>query len=203
MVDFAKLNRERKERKGKIMKELKKPGQPSEQDKTEADKAFAAAGPPVSNKFSAFGPINTESEGVEVGLMNTEKFLFDKIGDRLVGYLKSRKVISMGDDFTIYEVYNADGDWSFSGSKLVAGRMEEIPDHCIVDITYVGDKMSGKRNQPYKDYRVKWYPWPQGVDPYKVRVTLDPEGKNIIPVDFPSDLGATPKAADDEDNGKG
>lgn len=146
----------------------------------------------VTNEFQAFGAIDSDKEGIEVGLMNTEKFHFSKPGDRLVGFLKSRKQINMGDGFIVYEVYNKDGDWSFSGSNLVDGRMEEIPDGVILDITYTDNRMSGTRNQPYKNYKLKFFPWPHGVDPYKIRCGLSPDGKKILSYDFPSDLGATP-----------
>jgi hypothetical protein len=190
MVDF---NQKLKEERDKCMKKLDKQTQQSEQDQKEAA-AFDAKDSTDASKFHAAGDINTETEGVEVGLINTEKFNFENIGDRLYGYLKCRARRTKGkDDFMVIEVYNANGDWSYFPSDLVEGRLSEIDDKCIIDITYIGDKMSTSRGQNYKDYRVKWYPWPENVDPYAVRVTLKPDRKTLTFIDYPSDLGEKPK----------
>lgn len=176
------------------MKKLDKDKQPSKSDIEAANKVFEKSAAGEISPFAAFGEIDTNKEGVEVGLMNTVKFHFENFGDRLVGYLKCRRIIESGDVFVVYEVYNTDGDWSFSGGKLVEGRMKEIPDGVIVDITYVDNKMSTKRRKLYKNFRIKFYPWPEGIDPCSIRVNLSDDGNKIIPVDFPSDLGATPLA---------
>lgn len=187
------------QRRIKNMKKLDKDKQPSKSDIDAANKAFAEQASGEVTPFAAFGEIDTIKEGVEVGLMNTVKFHFEKFGDRLVGYLKCRRLIESGDAFMVYEVYNTDGDHSFSGGKLVEGRMKEIPDGSIVDITYTDNKMSAKRKKWYKNFKIKFYPWPEGVDPYAIRVKLSDDGNKIIPVDFPSDLGATPFADETEE----
>lgn len=186
---------------GKVlnMKVLDKNKQPTKSDIEAANKAFDKSQSGSGQKFAAFGSIDTTKEGVEVGLMNTVKYHFERHGDRLVGYLKCRKRIEMKDSFMVYEVYNTKGDWSFSGGQLVEGRMEEVPDCCIVDITYTEDKMSTQTQRLYKVFRIKFYPWPDGVDPCGVRVGLSEDGKMIEAVDFPSDLGATPKIEDEQE----
>jgi len=192
-VDFKKRLEEKR------MKKLDKEKQPSKADVDAANKAFATQHNGEVSPFAAFGEINTNTEGVEVGLMNTVKFHFENFGDRLVGYLKCRRLIESGDQFMVYEVYNTDGDWSFSGGKLVEGRMAEIPDKVIIDICYIDNKMSTKRKKLYKNFRIKFYNWPEGVDPCAIRVKLSEDGNKITPVDFPSDLGATPLADETEE----
>lgn len=182
------------------MRKLDKNGKPSPEDEKEAA-AFKASDSPDEGKFHAAGDINTETEGVEIGLINTEKFNFDKIGDRLIGYLKCRATRTKGKDtFIVIEVYNALGDWSHFPSSLVEGRLEEVPDKCIIDIIYVGDKMSTTRGQEYKNYKVKWYNWPDNVDPYTTRVNLKVDGINLEFIDFPSDLGEKPKEPVNSEN---
>lgn len=187
--------------KGYYMKTLEKPKDRQELSKKEKEKAFKGDDSLKPSEFSAFGAIDTSKEGIEVGLMTTVKFKFDHVGDRLVGYLKCRRLINWGEDFMVYDVFNVDGDWSFSGSKLVSERMKEVPDRSIVDITYFEKKMSKRRGQHYKNYRIKWYKWPDNVDPKEVRVRLTSDGLKIKPVDFPSDLGATAKTEDDVEKG--
>lgn len=179
------------------MRALKdKPG-PSPEDKKEAEGMFKGTDAPLGKQFSAAGEINTDVEGYEIGLITTTPFHFKKPGDRLVGYLKCRSERCKGKDtFKVYEVYNLDGDWSFFGSKLVEDKIAEMDDKVILDITYTDDKMSTQRGQNYKDYKVKYYPWPSDVDPCQVRCGLKEDGKTIHFIDFPSDLGATAKEPD-------
>lgn len=174
-----------------MVKPLEK--KPGKQDLVEPDSTFKSEDQPAPMTFKPYGDIDTEQEGVEVGLVTTVRFHFEKVGDRILGYLKKRKRIEFAEGFWVYEVYNIDGDWSISGSDYLDGRLEDVKDGSILDITFIGEKMSAKRRMNYKLYRIKFYPVPPGFDPYKYRCGLDETGKKIIFLDMPSDLGETPK----------
>lgn len=134
--------------------------------------------------YSPYGEIDTETDGIEVGLITTVKYEFKKDGDRLVGYLASRRTISMPDNPVVYEVLNTDGDWSFWGSRLLNGRLDEVPDKVFLDITYLGWRQGTTGGRKYKDYTIKYYVPPEGFEPERLRITLSPDGKKIVFLDW-------------------
>lgn len=136
--------------------------------------------------FAPFSPIDTQKEGTEVGAITTEKFEFVEPGDRLVGYLVGRRQINMPDMPWLYEVENNEGDWSFWGTRLINGRMEEVPDGVILDITYKGERHGTTGGRDYKDFLIKYYDVPKGFDSTKWRAGLDKDGLRVVFFDMPT-----------------
>lgn len=169
------------------MKELE--NKPKEREEKAIQEKFEEAAPVVDSQFAAFGEIDISQESVIVGEVTTQRFHFEKPGDRLVGYLVSRKTINMADTPTVYEVHNISGDWAFFGSKLVNGRMADVPDGVILDIQYNENKMSTQRGQNYKQYSVRYIQPPNAFDPLKHRVGLSEDGSKVEFFDAPTDPG--------------
>ncbi len=167
-----------------MVKELKdKPrGLDSENESPDRE----SKGGKTKKHYSAFSPIDTTKEGTEVGAITTEKFEFLEPGNRIVGYLVGRRQINMPDMPWLYEVENNEGDWSFWGTRLINGRMEEVPDGVILDITFKGERHGAQSGRDYKDFLIKYYDTPPGFDPSKWRVGLDKEGVQVVFFDMPS-----------------
>lgn len=165
---------------------------PVPETKPVAVEAFEKKMPEADKEFAAFGEMDIEQESSVVGVVTTTRFNFDTIGDRLFGFLIGRKKINMPDEPIVYEVHNIEGDFAFFGSELVNNRMAGISDHVFLDITYIEDKISMKRRQRYKEYRIRYLIPPTGFDSQKYRVGLDNTGKKVKFYDAPTIENAPP-----------